>query len=133
MRHLNTGETKLFNVAKDMGETKDLSKSLPEKKEAMVRKIGCLFEEGGSVDHGGSVRDSLGRTGQMDCGEERAGCRLQGRAYKKPKGQVASGSTEKGKGINCQASQDPIRSSGQPDFHQLAVEARGKTFALSRK
>ena len=31
MRHLNTGEIKLFDVAKDMGETKDLSKSMPKK------------------------------------------------------------------------------------------------------
>ena len=31
MRHLNTGEIKLFDVAKDMGETKDLSNSMGSK------------------------------------------------------------------------------------------------------
>ena len=48
MRHLNTGETKLFNVAKDMGETKDLSKSLPEKKAAMVRKLDAYLKKVGA-------------------------------------------------------------------------------------
>ena len=48
MRHLNTGETKLFNVAKDMGETKDLSKSLPEKKAAMIRKLDAYLKKVGA-------------------------------------------------------------------------------------
>ena len=48
MRHLNTGETKLFNVAKDMGETKDLSKSLPEKKADMVRKLDAYLKKVGA-------------------------------------------------------------------------------------
>ena len=48
MRHLNTGETKLFNVAKDMGETKDLSKSLPEKKATMVRKLDAYLKKVGA-------------------------------------------------------------------------------------
>lgn len=48
MRHLNTGETKLFNVIKDMGETKDLSKSLPEKKAAMVRKLDAYLKKVGA-------------------------------------------------------------------------------------
>lgn len=55
MRHLNSGEIKLFDVAKDMGETKDLSKSMPEKKSGLGSKTGCLLEEGGSLDHGGSI------------------------------------------------------------------------------
>jgi arylsulfatase A len=55
MRHLNSGEIKLFDVAKDMGETKDLSKSMPEKKSGHGSKTGCLLEEGGSLDHGGSI------------------------------------------------------------------------------
>ena len=48
MRHLNTGETKLFNVAKDMGETKDLAKSMPEKKAAMVRKLDAYLKKVGA-------------------------------------------------------------------------------------
>ncbi|MBT4665428.1 MAG: hypothetical protein HOB63_02830, partial [Opitutae bacterium] len=48
MRHLNTGEIKLFDVAKDMGETKDLSKSMPEKKAAMVRKLDAYLKKVGA-------------------------------------------------------------------------------------
>jgi hypothetical protein len=48
MRHLNTGETKLFDVAKDMGETKDLSQSMPEKKAAMVRKLDAYLKKVGA-------------------------------------------------------------------------------------
>jgi arylsulfatase A-like enzyme len=48
MRHLNTGETKLFNVSKDMGETQDLSDSMPEKREAMVRKLDAYLEKVGA-------------------------------------------------------------------------------------
>ena len=48
MRHLNTGETKLFNVAKDMGETKDLSRSMPEKKADMVRKLDAYLKKVGA-------------------------------------------------------------------------------------
>ena len=48
MRHLNTGEIKLFDVAKDMGETKDLSESMPEKKAAMVRKLDAYLQKVGA-------------------------------------------------------------------------------------
>ena len=48
MRHLNTGETKLFNVAKDMGEANDLSKSMPEKKASMVRKLDAYLKKVGA-------------------------------------------------------------------------------------
>ena len=48
MRHLNTGEIKLFDVAKDMGETKDLAKSMPEKKAAMVRKLDAYLKKVGA-------------------------------------------------------------------------------------
>ena len=48
MRHLNTGETKLFNVAKDMGETNDLSKSMPEIKASMVRKLDAYLKKVGA-------------------------------------------------------------------------------------
>jgi hypothetical protein len=48
MRHLNTGEIKLFDVAKDMGETKDLSKSMPEKKMTMVRKLDAYLKKVGA-------------------------------------------------------------------------------------
>ena len=48
MRHLNTGETKLFNVAKDMGETNELSKSMPEKKATMVRKLDAYLKKVGA-------------------------------------------------------------------------------------
>jgi len=39
MRQLNTGEIKLFNVAKDMGESKNLAKAMPEKTADMVEKL----------------------------------------------------------------------------------------------
>ena len=48
MRHLNSGEVKLFNVAKDMGETKDLSNSMPEKRDAMVRKLDAYLKKVGA-------------------------------------------------------------------------------------
>ena len=48
MRHLNTGEIKLFNVAKDMGETDDLSKTMPEKTSDMVRKLDAYLEKVGA-------------------------------------------------------------------------------------
>ena len=48
MRHLNTGEIKLFDVAKDMGETKDLSNSMPEKRDAMVRKLDAYLKKVGA-------------------------------------------------------------------------------------
>jgi len=48
MRHLNTGEIKLFDVAKDMGETKDLSQSMPEKKASMVRKLDAYLKKVGA-------------------------------------------------------------------------------------
>ncbi len=48
MRHLNTGEIKLFDVAKDIGETKDLSKSMPEKKASMVRKLNSYLKKVGA-------------------------------------------------------------------------------------
>lgn len=48
MRHLNTGEIKLFNVAKDMGETKDLTKSMPDKAKSMVRKLDAYLKKVGA-------------------------------------------------------------------------------------
>ena len=48
MRHLNSGEIKLFNVAKDMGETKDLSKSMPDKAKSMVRKLDAYLKKVGA-------------------------------------------------------------------------------------
>jgi arylsulfatase A len=48
MRHLNTGEIKLFNVAVDMGETNELSKSMPEKKASMVRKLDAYLKKVGA-------------------------------------------------------------------------------------
>ena len=48
MRHLNTGEIKLFNVADDMGETKDLSKSMPQKTEEMVRNLDAYLKKVGA-------------------------------------------------------------------------------------
>ena len=48
MRHLNTGEIKLFNVAKDMGETKDLSASMPEKRDSMVRNLDAYLKKVGA-------------------------------------------------------------------------------------
>ena len=48
MRHLNSGEIKLFNVAKDMGETKDLTKSMPDKAKSMVRKLDAYLKRVGA-------------------------------------------------------------------------------------
>jgi len=48
MRHLNSGETKLFNVAKDMGETKDLTKSMPDKTKSMARKLDAYLKKVGA-------------------------------------------------------------------------------------
>jgi arylsulfatase A len=48
MRHLNSGEIKLFNVAKDMGETKDLTKSMPDKTKSMVRKLDAYLDKVGA-------------------------------------------------------------------------------------
>ncbi len=39
MRHLNTGEIKMFNVAEDPGESNDLSKMMPEKTADMIRRL----------------------------------------------------------------------------------------------
>ena len=48
MRHLNTGEIKLFNVAKDMSESKDLSNSMPEKVSQMTQKLDAYLKEVGA-------------------------------------------------------------------------------------
>jgi hypothetical protein len=48
MRHLNSGKVMLFNVAKDMGETKDLSALLPKKRDSMVRKLDAYLEKVGA-------------------------------------------------------------------------------------
>jgi len=48
MRHLNTGEIKLFNVEVDMGESNDLSRAMPEKAADMVRKLDAYLEKVGA-------------------------------------------------------------------------------------
>lgn len=48
MRQLNTGEIKLFNVADDMGETKELSKEMPKKTAEMVRELDAYLEKVGA-------------------------------------------------------------------------------------
>ena len=48
MRHLNTGEIKLFNVAEDMGESKDLSQTMPEKTADMIRRLDAYLEKVGA-------------------------------------------------------------------------------------
>ena len=48
MRQLNTGKIKLFNVAKDMGETSDLSATMPEKVQTMVRELDSYLEKVGA-------------------------------------------------------------------------------------
>ena len=48
MRHLNTGEIKLFNVVDDMGESKDLSQAMPEKTADMIRKLDAYLEKVGA-------------------------------------------------------------------------------------
>ena len=53
MRHMNTGETKLFNMVEDYSEQNDLSKSLPEKTAEMQRALLTYIKE---VD-GGDVKE----------------------------------------------------------------------------
>ena len=48
MRHLNTGEIKLFNVVSDMGETKDLANDLPAKTAEMLRDLDAYLEKVGA-------------------------------------------------------------------------------------
>ena len=48
MRHLNSGELKLFNVVKDMGETNDLTKKMPEKTAEMVRQLDAYLQKVGA-------------------------------------------------------------------------------------
>ncbi|MCP4785711.1 MAG: sulfatase [Fuerstiella sp.] len=48
MRHLNSGEIKMFNVDEDMGESNDLSKTMPEKTADMVRKLDAYLEKVGA-------------------------------------------------------------------------------------
>jgi arylsulfatase A-like enzyme len=48
MRHLNTGEIKLFDVANDMGEANNLSKTMPEKAADMVRRLDAYLEKVGA-------------------------------------------------------------------------------------
>ena len=48
MRHLNSGEMKLFNVAEDMGETRDLALAMPDKVESMARKLDAYLKKVGA-------------------------------------------------------------------------------------
>jgi len=48
MRHLNTGEIKLFNVAKDMSESQDLSNTMPEKVKEMTQKLDAYLGKVGA-------------------------------------------------------------------------------------
>jgi len=48
MRHLNSGELKLFNVVKDMGETNDLAEKMPEKTTVMVRQLDAYLQKVGA-------------------------------------------------------------------------------------
>ena len=48
MRHLNSGEIKLFDVVIDMGESNDLSKSMQEKTADMVRKLDAYLDKVGA-------------------------------------------------------------------------------------
>ncbi len=51
MRQLNTGDIKLFNVAKEMGETNDLSATMPEKVQTMVRELDSYIKKVGAWLH----------------------------------------------------------------------------------
>ena len=50
MRHLNTGEIKLFNVATDMGESNELSETMPEKTLEMTGKLDAYLKKVGAWD-----------------------------------------------------------------------------------
>ena len=43
--HLNTGESKLFNLAEDIGETRDLSTSIPEVAKTLKNKLKAYLKE----------------------------------------------------------------------------------------
>ncbi len=45
MRHLNTGEIKLFNLVKDMGETNNLAQTMPEKAAKMISKLNAYLKK----------------------------------------------------------------------------------------
>ncbi|MBL6922876.1 MAG: sulfatase-like hydrolase/transferase [Akkermansiaceae bacterium] len=48
IRHLNTGEIKLFNLTEDMGEANDLSKTMPEKTADMIKRLDAYLEKVGA-------------------------------------------------------------------------------------
>jgi arylsulfatase A-like enzyme len=48
MRQLNTGEVKLFNVAKDMGESEELSQKMPEKTAEMIQQLDAYLKKVGA-------------------------------------------------------------------------------------
>ena len=48
MRQLNSGEIRLFNVARDMGETNDLSAAMPEHVQTMARDLDAYLEKVGA-------------------------------------------------------------------------------------
>ena len=48
--HLNTGESRLFNLAKDISETNDLSKSMPEMSETLQKKLKRYLKDVGAED-----------------------------------------------------------------------------------
>ncbi|MBT3469552.1 MAG: hypothetical protein HN467_09540, partial [Opitutae bacterium] len=48
MRQLNTGEVKLFNVVTDMGESKELSKIMPDKTKEMIRDLDAYLKKVGA-------------------------------------------------------------------------------------
>jgi arylsulfatase A-like enzyme len=50
LMHLNTGESRLFNLSRDIGETNDLSKSMPEKTKALTKTLEDYLKDVGAED-----------------------------------------------------------------------------------
>jgi len=86
MRHMNTGEIKLFNVVSDYRELHDLAKTMPEKVTEMDRILRDYIEE---VD-GGDVEDVYqAYFEELDNFEQRAGRSFQQKMAKLKKMQPA--------------------------------------------
>lgn len=60
MRQLNTGETRLHNVATDMGETKNLVNSMPEKAKELDQLLKAYVKEVGGWDVEDVYKERLG-------------------------------------------------------------------------
>jgi arylsulfatase A len=82
MRHLNSGEIKLFNVAEDPGESQELSKAMPEKTAAMISKLDAYL-----LKVGGWTMDEVYKT-RLD--ELKKGMKRDSKEHEKLKQELAA-------------------------------------------